>query len=112
MHRRYPLTAAGLALLWIAAALSASRPLLLVATVTCLLVPALPALRRRSPARRRLLAAGFVLLGSLLGGFLGFLMWVPASGGWALTAMAVLVATAGVATPLIYAMTFGDGAGP
>ncbi len=76
-----------------------------------LLAPALPALHRRNPARRRFLVTGLVLLGSLLGGFLGFLMWGPASGGGALTAMAVLVATAGVTAPLIYAMTFGDGAG-
>ncbi len=106
MNRALPLTAAGLATLWIAAALSGSRGLLAGAALIGLVAPGFLALRRRRGPRRGRLAAGLLTLGALLGALLGLLLWKVLAGGAALGAMAAFLAVAGTAAPLLYAGTF------
>ncbi len=106
MNRALPLAAAGLATLWIAAALSGSRGLLAGVALAGLVVPGFLAVRRRRGPRRRRLAAGLLTLGALPGALLGLLLAGIVTGGAALGAMAAFLAVAGAAAPLLYAGTF------
>ena len=106
MDSRFPLAAALAALLWVAAAATGSRLLLVAVAVAALLGPALPALGRRPPTRRAALAAGLGVLAASLAGVLAALLWLEPRGARSLLLMAGFVVVAGTVAPLLYAATF------